>query len=413
LAGGSGNDLYIVDSASDTVTELAAEGSDTVQSTVSYALSTNVENLTLTGSSISGTGNALANAITGNAGANLLAGLEGNDNLTSGEGADTLDGGLGADTLIGGAGDDLYIIDDDGEVVTELAADGVDLVQTSVSYTLGANIENLTMTGSAAIGGTGNALGNVIIGNTGGNALSGLGGNDSLAGGAGSDTLDGGTGSDTLKGGAGNDTYVVDVTTDVLIEVASGGDDLVRSVVTWTLGDELDDLTLTGSAAINGTGNALANTVTGNGAANSLSGGDGNDSLLGASGADTMVGGNGNDYLTGGAGIDTLNGGAGADRFVFNAKAEAGDRINSFVSADDAIRIDASAFGGGLTSGTGFTFASVADDAGLATRAQDFIYNSTTGELWFNANGDAAGGLTKIALLTADPDFVKGDIILF
>jgi Ca2+-binding RTX toxin-like protein len=213
---------------------------------VTYTLGVEVENLTLTGASaINGTGNVLANVITGNSANNVL------------------DGGAGADTLVGGAGNDTYIVDNAGDVVTEVASGGSDTVQAAVTYTLGAEVENLTLTGAGTINGTGNVLANVITGNSANNVL------------------DGGVGADTLVGGAGSDTYVVDNAGDVVTEVASGGSDTVQAAVTYTLGVEVENLTLTGASAINGTGNALANVITGNSAANTLDGGAGNDSLSG------------------------------------------------------------------------------------------------------------------------------------
>jgi Ca2+-binding RTX toxin-like protein len=315
LTGGAGDDLYVVDAAGDAVTEALNEGTDTVQSAVTYTLGANVENLTLTGSAaINGTGNTGANVLTGNAGANLLAGGDGNDTLSGGAGNDTLDGGAGNDTLIGGAGDDTYVVDVVGDSVTEALNEGTDTVQSAVTYTLGANVENLVLTGSAAINGTGNTGANVLTGNAGANLLAGGDGNDTLSGGAGNDTLDGGNGADALTGGAGDDTYVVDAAGDVITEALNEGTDTVQSAITYTLGLNLENLVLTGSAAINGTGNTGANVLTGNAGANLLAGGDGNDTLSGGAGNDTLDGGLGDDTLQGDAGTDTLEGGAGADR---------------------------------------------------------------------------------------------------
>jgi Ca2+-binding RTX toxin-like protein len=169
--------LTVVDNAGDMVVEDAGAGVDLVQSSVSFALGANVENLTLTGSAaINGTGNGLNNVITGNAGANRLSGGEGNDTLNGGAGNDSLDGGAGddrldggagVDRLVGGAGNDLYVVDSASDLIVEDAGAGVDLVQASVSFALGANIENLTLTGSGALNGTGNGLNNVILGNAG------------------------------------------------------------------------------------------------------------------------------------------------------------------------------------------------------------------------------------------------------
>ena len=289
LQGGAGNDTYIVDSTSDVVTELASAGSDTVKSSVTWTLGSNVENLTLTGTgAINGAGNDLDNLITGNTG---------NNNLSGGLGNDTIDGGGGNDTMLGGLGNDTYIVDSASNVVTEVASAGTDTVQSLVSYTLGSNIENLTLTGTAGINGTGNTLANLLTGNDGSNIL------------------DGGVGNDTMQGGLGNDTYVVDSVSDVLTEAASAGTDMVQSLVSYTLGANIENLTLAGSAAINGTGNDLDNLVTGNTGNNSLSGGLGNDTLDGGAGNDTMQGGLGNDtYMVNSASdVATESASAGTD----------------------------------------------------------------------------------------------------
>jgi len=223
------------------VTEAAGEGTDLIESSVTYTLGSNIENLTLTGSTaINGTGNTLDNLLTGNSAANTL---------TAGAGADTLDGGAGSDTLVGGNGNDSYFVDVATDIVTEVANGGVDTVNSSVTWTLGSDLENLTLIGSGAISATGNTWSNVLTGN---------GANNTLTGGVGNDTLDGGLGNDTLLGGTGNDTYVVNVATDVVTENTNEGTDTVQSAVTWTLGTNLENLTLTGTAAVNGTGNASA-----------------------------------------------------------------------------------------------------------------------------------------------------------
>ncbi len=278
LIGGTGDDTYIVDTTTDVITEAANAGSDTVASSISFSLAAiaNVENLSLTGTTgISGTGNSLNNTITGNSGAN------------------SLNGNSGIDTLIGGTGDDTYIVDTTTDVITEAANAGSDTVASSVSFSLAAidNVENLSLTGATAIHGIGNSLNNVITGNSAANNLSGDAGNDSLNGGA---------GIDTLIGGAGDDTYIVDTTTDVITEAANAGSDSVASSVSFSLATiaNVENLSLTGSTAINGTGNTLNNVITGNSAANNLSGDAGNDSLNGGAGIDTLIGGAGDDTYT-------------------------------------------------------------------------------------------------------------------
>ncbi|MFT3728883.1 MAG: calcium-binding protein [Terricaulis sp.] len=268
--------------------------------------------------------------VTGSAFADVLVGSDVNNLLSGGAGNDILDGGLGADTMSGGIGNDTYIVDNTGDVVIE--AGGTDVVQASVSYTIGNGVENLTLTGVGAINGTGNSISNVIAGTSAANTLSGLDGNDLLQGGGGDDTLIGGNGNDILvgglgadqmSGGIGDDIYVVDNAADVVSE--AGGNDLVQASISFTLGNGMESLALTGSAAIDGTGNALSNAITGNAGNNTLSGldgndgiigGDGDDAIFGGNGADRLTGGNGNDYLDGGAGADQLSGGLGNDTYI-------------------------------------------------------------------------------------------------
>ena len=278
MQGGSGNDAYVVDDTTDFVFENVFGGTDTVLSSVSYTLAANVENLTLTGAAaIDGTGNALANILTGNSANNVL------------------DGGTGADTLIGGSGNDTYVVDNLSDVVVENAGDGTDTVQSSVTYTLAANVENLTLIGTGSINGAGNSLDNLIIGNSANNVL------------------DGGFGADTLIGGSGNDTYVVDNIGDLVTENMAEGTDTVQSAITYLLGGNVENLILTGTAAINGTGNSLDNALTGNSGNNTLNGDAGSDTLNGGLGDDTLYGADGTDMLNGGAGNDTLEGGSGND----------------------------------------------------------------------------------------------------
>lgn len=301
LAGGAGNDLYIVDDVGDMVVELVSQGTDRVLTALSsMTLAANVENLTYTGSAdFTGTGNASANSITGGAGNDTLDGQGGND---------TLDGGAGVDSMLGGLGNDTFIVDDVLDVVVEAAGGGTDTIRTSLTaYTLATDLENLVFTGTSDAVGIGNAANNALTGGAGNDTLDGLDGNDTLSGGngndlltggLGNDSLNGGSGSDTLVGGTGNDTYVVDNIGDVIVELSGEGSDTVQSAITYALDTALENLTLTGAAAINGTGNDADNLINGNGAANSLTGGLGNDSLNGGGGADTLEGGQGDDLYT-------------------------------------------------------------------------------------------------------------------
>jgi Ca2+-binding RTX toxin-like protein len=327
MLGGAGNDAYYVDNAGDVVVEVVDQGTDTVRSSVTYALRDNLEHLVLTGADpIDGTGNELNNNLYGNSGGNVLDGKDGNDYLNADSGDDTLFGGSGNDTLIGGtgadvmqggAGNDTYFVDHAADMVVEAPGEGTDSVRSSVTYILGDHLENLTLTGMDDISGTGNALDNKIYGNTGANVLSGEGGNDyisasdkndTLNGGDGNDTLIGGGGADIMQGGAGNDTYYVDNAGDVIVEAIDGGTDAVRSTVSYTLSDNVENLTLTGADSINGTGNDMNNNIYGNNGANVLSGRGGND-YISASGVD--------DVLDGGTGNDTLAGGSGNDAYIF------------------------------------------------------------------------------------------------
>lgn len=343
------------------------------------------------------------------AGNDSIVGSTGNDYLTGLAGRDTLRGGGGTDTMLGGTGNDLYVVDSAGDLTVESStvASEIDTVLSTVSRTLGANLERLTLIGSAAINGTGNTLANLLTGNAAANALSGGAGNDTLNGGAGNDTLNGGTGIDSMTGGDGSDTYVIDSTADRVVETGtvSSSADSVQSSVSWALGTGVERLTLTGTATINGTGNTLANVLTGNAAANVLSGGSGND---------TLSGGSGNDILLGGAGNDALNGGAGRDSLRFNTTLNAStnvDRITGFVAADDTIQIDDAVFAGigptGVLGATAFRAGTAAGDAN-----DRIVYDSATGRLWFDADGTGAGTAVLFATLTAGTALSAADFMI-
>jgi Ca2+-binding RTX toxin-like protein len=397
MLGAGGNDTYVVDNAGDVVDETLAGsgGIDTVQSSITFSLPDmvhvkgQIENLTLIGSAaINATGNALANILTGNAAANVL------------------NGGAAADTLRGLGGNDTYMVDNAGDVVDEAAAGsgGIDTVQSSVSFSLVASahvkgsVENLTLTGSAAISGTGNDLNNTISGNTAANALSGAAGND---------VLNGGAGADTMLGGTGNDIYYVDNASDIVNEAGGAAADIdtVVSSISFSLANTarvigaVERLTLTGTAAINGTGNALANVLVGNLAANVLSGAAGND------------------VLYGGLGNDTMGGGAGNDVFVFNTALNASinkDTTTDFANVsgnNDTIYLENAIFT--KLTATGALNPAFFKSGAAAADANDYIvYNQSTGALFYDANGSGAGGAIQFATLINKPVLTAGDFVV-
>ncbi len=326
----------------------------------------------------------------GGDGNDSLFGGAGNDMLNGGAGNDLLDGGSGNDAMTGGAGNDVYRVDAAGDTVVEAAGGGIDRVESSISYGLGANVENLTLTGGAAINGTGNALNNVITGNNANNVLSGGAGHDALYGRGGNDVLWGGTGNDVLDGGDGDD---------------------------WLYGQTDHD------RMFGGNGNDY------------LDGGTGNDSLYGNAGHDRMYGGTGNDLLQGGTGSDSLHGGSGhdvlravdvgagndlaVDRFYFDTPLSAAtnvDRIDNghftpfgAEAFDDEIMLENSIFTAlRSTVGTNLGQLSAAhyfEGAGL-TGGGVFnlvgIYNNTaTGQLFYNPTFGVAGDSVLFATVNA------------
>ncbi len=390
LAGGAGNDVYVLGHYGVKIVELANGGSDTVRSDLGYALGENVEALVLTGDmAADGTGNGLNNVITGNSADN------------------TLDGGIGKDTLAGGAGNDVYVLDNAGDVVNELAEGGFDSVRTTLaSYTLGSFVEYLHYTGTGTFTGTGNGAGNAMTAPAAAGAkLFGMNGNDWLVGGAGADSLAGGDGDDVLVGSGGQDSIDGGNGNDVVIfqgapqdyhVVRSGERELrladkasqavivVRNVETFHFGQQAYDFADLAGAVPPG---AWGDRVTGTMASELLDGQGGADTMIGLDGDDrytvenkddviveqadggtdtalvtiataatyvladhvdnavvmskaavNVTGNGGNNVLTGngaanvldgGSGNDTLDGGAGNDRLVGGA-------------GDDVYRVDAS-----------------------------------------------------------------------
>jgi Ca2+-binding RTX toxin-like protein len=220
------------------------------------------------------------------------------------------------------------------------------------------------------------------IGGDGADRITGNSSTNWLYGYRGMDTLDGGAGTDRLVGGVGNDTYVVDRQSDVIIETTGRGiADKVLAAASFILAadDNIERLTTTNSAgigAINLKGNALAQTIVGNAGANSINGS---------------------------AGTDVLTGLGGADRFVFNTAFGASniDHITDFSVIKDTIVLGASIFTGlslhGLTSTAFYKSA-----AGLAHDPSDrIIYDTDSGGLFFDSNGNVTGGRHQFATITA------------
>jgi Ca2+-binding RTX toxin-like protein len=303
MLGGVGNDLYIVDSALDVVTEAAGEGTDTVNTSVSYTLAagSEVEIMNATGLGLTLTGNEFNNTVNG---------AGGNDTLFGGAGNDTLNGGAGADTMAGGLGNDTFIVDNAGDVVTEAGGQGTDTVNTSVSYTLAAGSEVEIMNATVGVAGT---VGLTLTGNEFDNTVNGAAANDTLFGGAGNDRLNGGAGADAMSGGLGNDTYIVDNAGDLVTENLNEGTDTVNTNLgSYTLRANVENLNFTGAGNFAGTGNTLTNVIVGGAGNDTLD--DGGVNGTGVVGADTMNGGAGNDtYFVRNAGETILDSGVGVN----------------------------------------------------------------------------------------------------
>lgn len=260
LIGGAGNDVYLVDKAMELahVTELAAGGTDTLR--IAYAnASTTVPIAIILAGSLAEFENV---TIVGGGLFNLVGNVAGNV-LTGNNSANRIDGGTGADTMIGLAGNDVYVVDDAGDKIID--ASGIDTVESDGTWSieLAPTLEHITLTGGDAANATGNALANVLTGNAAINILTGL---------------------------KGNDTYVVQNAGDVTVEALTGGTDVVKTTVTYALGDNVENLILLpGAGDIGGTGNLLVNTITGNTGNNTLDGAGGRDVLKGGAGNDTYV----------------------------------------------------------------------------------------------------------------------------
>jgi Ca2+-binding RTX toxin-like protein len=372
-------------------------------------------------------GNTGSNDIRGNSGNDYLFGDDGTDVLYGGTGNDFLVGWNGSDTMYGAVDNDTLWAGNENDWV--YGEDGDDQLAgwNNNDYLDGGNgndrvdgeYNDDTLYGGfgtdTLYGGDGNDRldsGTPSAYDTANEKLYGDAGDDYLLAGNGADYLDGGSGIDALIGGLGNDTYVVESVGDVVTESPNSGTDTVISSITYTLGSDVNYLRLSGSIAINGTGNNIQNRITGNSASNILSGLDGNDTLTGSGGNDSLNGGTGNDSLVGGAGADTLTGGSGQDRFTFTTKTEGLDRITDFAVVDDTIDVSRAGFGGGLTAGAVITSAQFFIGAAAHDSSDRFIYNNSTGALLFDADGTGATTAIQFARLSTGLSLTNNDIFV-
>jgi Ca2+-binding RTX toxin-like protein len=391
-----------------------------------------VENVTGGDGNDTLTGDGATNVLNGGAGADTLSGLGGTDTLNGGAGDDTLIGGLlndilngeggndiftyafgdGSDAVDGGADSDtLNITGTGGNDTLDVIFNGTSLVNFEGGTITGVELVNanlaagagdvLTYTTTAAVvtvnlgAGTAsgfNSISNIenVIGGSNDDVITGSGVANNLQGGAGNDTLNGNGGADTMVGGAGDDTFITDGG-DTITEALGGGTDLVQSSATHTLAANVENLTLTGGGAINGTGNGLANVIIGNTGAN---------------------------ILTGGGLADTLTGNAGIDTFDFNALADSVaatgiDLITDFTGAGaaggDLIDVNTIDANGTLAGNQNFAFI----DTNAFTAAGQLRYVQVGTETFVQANTDA--DLTTIELeirLTGTHNFAAGDFLL-
>ena len=451
LVGWGGDDTYLIFSGAEIIIENLNGGRDVVYTSVSYALAAGISVEALSTDSIAGTdainltGNAFNNEIYGNNGANLL------------------NGGGGGDYLVGWGGDDTYLIFSGAEIIIENLNGGRDVVYTSVSYALaaGAYVEALStdsIAGTSAINLTGNAFNNEIYGNNGANILNGGGGGDYLV------------------GWGGDDTYLIFSGAEIIIENQNGGRDVVYTSVSYALAagsyvEALSTDSIAGTNAINLFGNAFNNEIYGNNGANILNGGGGGDYLVGWGGDDTYLifngteiiienqnggrdvvytslsyaldagvsvealstdsiagtnainltgnefgnevyGNNGANVLNGGGAADYLVGYGGADSFAFTTALGGGniDILADFSVADDTILLENAVFtglaNGALAAGAFVTGAAAGD-------ADDrIVYNSATGQIFFDADGNGAGAAVQFATVNAGTILTAADFMV-
>jgi Tol biopolymer transport system component len=362
LVGLGGNDALLV-RANDHVVEAVGGGFDNVAARESFVLNGGAEVEVL--STVDNNGTAAIN----------LVGNEFGQSIIGNNGNNYLDGAGGADVMIGRGGNDTYIVDNAGDVIVEAVGQGFENVASSVSYVLtaGAEIEVLSTTdnaGTAALYLVGNEFGQSIIGNDGNNYLNGAGG------------------ADVMIGQGGNDTYIVDNPGDVIVEAVGQGFENVAANVSYVLtaGAEVEVLSTTdnnGTAAINLSGNEFGQSVIGNAGSNVLDGGLGNDLLIG---------------------------GAGADIFQFTTALGSNnvDGIGDFASGSDRIALDDAVF---TAIGAPGTLNPNAFFAGTAAHDADdrIIYDQSTGNLYYDADGNGAGAQVLFATLQTHPVIAASD----
>lgn len=400
LAGGEGSDMMSGEAGADRF--LGGNGSDTV----SYAANAVGVNASLAlrtargGDAAGDTFNSIEN-LTGTAFADVLTGDRFANVLTGGGGQDRIDGRGGIDTMIGGAGNDIYTIDDAADSVVEQAGGGNDIAYVSVNnYVMAAGLERLVITGSAYYAYGNDAANRMAAEGAGYHELYGKGGNDQLFG---------GTGNDTMFGGTGDDVFYVNAAGDQAVEYAGEGNDVVVSRVNFILegnAANVERLSLRGSLDLNGRGNALDNTLIGNDGANRLEGLDGSDVLKGGRGDDVLSGGKGRDMLVGGAGADAF-------RFADHYAADSGrDTIVDFVHGTDRIEIQRYYYGAVQTASGPLAEAEFTYGSAARTAEHRFIYNKSTGVLFYDADGSGAGAKIAIAHLEGKPLLDASDIVL-
>jgi len=425
LDGGNGNDsvslsgsladynFHFIDNLGFTITGTAT-GTDLIRDVELFVFSdvtkTISELLSDPAAGLKLNGNDSANTLTGTSGNDELYGSGGNDILKGGAGNDLLDGGAGADRMTGGSGNDIYVVDNISDTAVEDAAGGIDLVRASVAYALGKNVENLVLTGSADIAGTGNELDNLIMGNPGDNVLNGKTGVDSMDGGEGSDVYliavaaDHGAAEIADSGSAGSDEVRFSATVAGTLKLFAGDTGIERAVIgTGTTPNAIT----TGSVALNLDASELANAIslTGNSGANILTGTAYGDIISAGAGADKVYAGAGDDTLYGGLGNDTLTGGDGADIFVFNTTPSSTankDLITDFTPGTDKVQLSLAIFRA-LGSAVGNLAESQFWAGAGAVKGHDaddrIVYDTNTGTLYYDADGSKPAAAIAIAVM--------------